>query len=250
MDTDTPTLWKRLRNQILPPVPNFYARLCRQCEMAAGGIDELVSYMETGRDPHADRVAELERRGEALKNENMATLHQAFSTPIDREDIYQSIAALAEILNYARTTVREMQLLAVRPDRHTLGMARQLAAGVAELQRGFDQLEKQPLAAEAHADNARATEREVENSYRAAVAELFDASHYRRTQTGADNPEAASLNVLLQPLPDDQSPAIAAALGFVVDILKRREIYRHMSNAADRLVRAGEVLHDIVAKIA
>ena len=36
----------------------------------------------------------------------------------------------------------------------------------------------------------------------------------------------------------------------VMERLKRREIYRHMSNSADRLARAGNTLHDIVVKIA
>jgi uncharacterized protein Yka (UPF0111/DUF47 family) len=39
------------------------------------------------------------------------------------------------------------------------------------------------------------------------------------------------------------------AMASVIRIFKRREVYRHMSNAADRLARAGEVLHDIVVKI-
>jgi len=40
-----------------------------------------------------------------------------------------------------------------------------------------------------------------------------------------------------------------AAVKLVLEIFKRREVYRHLSNAADRLARAGEVLHDIVVKI-
>jgi hypothetical protein len=33
-------------------------------------------------------------------------------------------------------------------------------------------------------------------------------------------------------------------------MFKRREVYRHMSNAADRLEHAAGVLHDIVVQIA
>ena len=40
-----------------------------------------------------------------------------------------------------------------------------------------------------------------------------------------------------------------AAIKLVIEIFKHREIYRHLSNASDRLARAGEVLHDIVVKI-
>ena len=34
----------------------------------------------------------------------------------------------------------------------------------------------------------------------------------------------------------------------VVQILKRREVYRHLSNAADRVASAAETLHAIVVK--
>ena len=35
-----------------------------------------------------------------------------------------------------------------------------------------------------------------------------------------------------------------------INMFKRREIYRHLSNAADRVAAAGNTLHDIVVKIA
>ncbi len=35
-----------------------------------------------------------------------------------------------------------------------------------------------------------------------------------------------------------------------MEAFKRREVYRHMSNAADRLAHAGATLYDIVVKIA
>ncbi len=51
-------------------------------------------------------------------------------------------------------------------------------------------------------------------------------------------------------LNDAESAGLAPALGFLLEIMKRREVYRHMSNAADRVARTAEVLHDIVAKMA
>ena len=35
----------------------------------------------------------------------------------------------------------------------------------------------------------------------------------------------------------------------VIEIFKRREIYRHLSNGAYGLARAGDRLHDIIVKI-
>ncbi len=41
----------------------------------------------------------------------------------------------------------------------------------------------------------------------------------------------------------------AEAMFTVVEMFKRREIYRHLSNGADRLARAADHLHDIIVKI-
>lgn len=41
----------------------------------------------------------------------------------------------------------------------------------------------------------------------------------------------------------------ARAMLAVVDMFKRREIYRHLSNGANRLARAADRLHNIIVKI-
>ena len=44
-------------------------------------------------------------------------------------------------------------------------------------------------------------------------------------------------------------PTGPAAVGPGMEVFKRREIYRHLSNAGDRVAHAGECLHDIVVKM-
>ena len=39
------------------------------------------------------------------------------------------------------------------------------------------------------------------------------------------------------------------ALRTVIEIFKKREVYRHLANMADRLAHAGDTLHDIVVKM-
>ena len=62
---------------------------------------------------------------------------------------------------------------------------------------------------------AKALENRVEQVYREAIADLF---------SGPDN------------------------IGHVVQMLKMREVYRHLSNAADRGDEAANVIADIVVK--
>lgn len=235
---------------MFPRTPDFYRLLNRQCELLVEGTAELAAFMNTTEDHHADRVIDLERQCDVLKSENMTILHQAFATPFDREDIYRSIAALDDIVNYLKSTVRELRTLALGPDEHTRAMAELLHEGALALQKGYARLEKQPLRAEADAETARKTERSIEHVYRTAISELFDAEHYVANLTLEQEQAEGSLDVFTQKLTRREEAAVGSAVGFVLEILKRREVYRHMSNAADRVVRAGEVLHDIVAKIA
>lgn len=246
----SPSLLQRAWWRLFPQMPDFHALINRQCQLMTEGTAELAAYMQTSEDVHADRVIELERQGDAVKEENMSTLHQAFATPYDREDIYRSIVAIDEVLNYAKSTIREIRGLHLVPDEHTRAMAALLHEGALALQHGYQRLAQQPLKAETDAEAARKTERAVEHIYREALSELFDASHYMATLTPEQQQAADDMEVLMQDLNTREVSGVGSAMGFVVEILKRREVYRHMSNAADRVAAAGQVLEDIVAKIA
>jgi uncharacterized protein Yka (UPF0111/DUF47 family) len=153
-----------------------------------------------------------EHAADTLKARNLRILNEAFSTPFDREDIYRAIAHVDHVVNYCKSTVNEMDLLQVRPDAHTLAMVKQLEEGARAIRDGFARLRRDPATAQEYADLGRKAERRIEKLYRAALVELFQGDDY-------------------------------------LNMFKRREIYRHLSNAGDRLARAANTLHDIVVKI-
>jgi hypothetical protein len=72
---------------------------------------------------HALRVRELEHAGDELKDRNMDVFNRAFSTPMDREELYRAISTIDHVINYAKTTVREMEALGVEPDQSTTEIA-------------------------------------------------------------------------------------------------------------------------------
>jgi uncharacterized protein Yka (UPF0111/DUF47 family) len=217
--------------RIFPKVPDFFALLVDQTAMAVLATTALADYMETGNVEAAERVLALEHEGDALKDRNFDTLNQAFSTPMDREDLYRAIATIDHVLNYAKTTVREMQMLGVKPDETTLELAGYLRDGAVALDAGYRALATSPASAEGYAQAARKAERNCEKAYRRALAALFDVEQ-----------EVAAMH-------DMEGPTGPAALTRVMDVFKKREVYRHLSNGADRVARAGEVLRDIVVKL-
>lgn len=222
----------RFVNRVFPRMPDFYGLINDQCDFIVKAMDVFVEFMATGEMEIGNRVRALEKEGDALKSRRMEILNHAFATPMDREDIYRAIVTIDEILNYAKTTVREVEALKIKPDRHMADMARLIRDGSIALRDGYAKLSTRPMDAEAYAATARKAERNTEKVYRAALAELFDADNY----IGA--------------LTDKSGDAEVKTMMYVIEMFKRREVYRHLSNTADRLEHASGVLHDIVVQIA
>lgn len=222
----------RLVDRVFPRMPDFYGLINAQCDLICDAMDVFVAFMETGDAATGKRVRAMEKEGDDLKARNMAILGRAFATPMDREDIYRAIVAIDEILNYAKTTVREVEALEIKPDKHMAEMARLIRDGCGALRQGYAKLSSAPTAAEADAAVARKSERSTEKLYRAALAELFHAETH------------------IDALGRNTENAQADAMRYVIEIFKRREVYRHLSNAADRVEHGASVLHDIVVQIA
>ena len=224
----------RVAQQMWPRSPNFFELVNEQCDMAVKIMDGLIAYMESADKDRGRHVSKLEKEGEELKRRNLEILNTAFSTPMDREDIYRAIVDVDHVMDYAKTTVREIYMFGVEPDKYTLQMTQHLKEGTTALQKGFRLLREDPIAARAEAQNARKSERNVEKVYRIALTELFDMKSHTNAIRTAKNDSNAEAEILV--------------LEHVMETLKRRELYRHLSNAADRLARAGNTLHDIIVK--
>ncbi len=209
---DQPPIFRRLFERVFPKMPNFFALLTEQCEHVAHTTGLLVEFMESGEAATGDQIRQDEHTADHIKIRNLHTLNEAFSTPIDREDLYRAIIDLDEVVNYCKSTVSEMSVLCLAPDKHCLEMAMHIKLGTDALALGFARLAKEPAVAAADADAARKAERKVEKAYRRAIAELFQGDDY-------------------------------------INMFKRREIYRHLSNAADRMANCANTLHDIVVKM-
>lgn len=233
MSTSIGTFLERLIDRVIPPMPDFFSLINEQCDLCVRTMTVFVSYMECGDTDAAAEIRDLEKQGGKLKQRNNNVLDKAFTTPMDREDIYDAITSIDEIINYAKSTIRELEVLSLEPDRHMLEMAIELRAGSEALQRGFAKLSTDPAHAEHDAMAARKAERKVENVYRHSIAELFQTEAMLKKMPGNNNC-------------GDEHLLLALA---IIDIFKHREIYRHMSNGADRLVHAADKLNDIIVKI-
>ena len=212
MSEQQKSLFRRAFERVFPKMPDFFTLLAEQCQQVAHAVGLLVEFMETGDAGAAERVRQDEGAADTIKLRNLRELNEAFATPIDRENLYRAIMDLDEIVNYCKSTVNEMEVLKLVPDKFCLEMAMHIKAGADALSLGFARLEKDPASVAEYATVARESEHRVEAAYRRAIAELFEGDNY-------------------------------------IHMFKRREIYRHLSNAADRMANCANTLNDIIVKL-
>jgi uncharacterized protein Yka (UPF0111/DUF47 family) len=212
MSEASKTMLARILDRVFPKVPDFFHMITEQTIMVAKTVDLLVEYMEHGDPTVAEAVKQDVHEADLIKMRNLHELNDAFSTPIDREDIYRVIIALDDIVMYCKTTVHEMDVLGVAPDDFMRNVAHCIKQGVEALANGYAKLGSTPATAALDADEARKAERHAEKLYRIALPILFEGTDY-------------------------------------INMFKRREIYRHLTNAAQHMALCANRLHDIVVKI-
>ena len=222
--------WHRLWQLLVPPMPNFYGMLGEQADNLRATVAALADYLQERDSELAEQVHALVEQGHGLRDSTLSQLYRSFITPIDREDIYTLAIAIDHILDYLKNTVREVEVLQVDADTWMQRMTAELVEGVASLALGLARFRAGQAEDVAHTVQTREAERLVEDLYRDALEEMFQGEEYQQLSQGST------------------PPAVRDCLEFVVSRIKRREVYRHLSNAADRLAHAGEALRDISIK--
>jgi len=200
--------WRKRRSR-------FLDLLIEQAKYAVAGSEALVEYMRNPNDETAQQVSRIETAADETRRILIDELNRTFVTPFDREDIYALSLTIDDVLDYANTTVDEMTILRVEPNPYLQRMASLLADAARELYTGVTELIEHPHVASDHAVRAKALENRIESVYREALGAMFNQT---------------------------------LDLEHVVAMLKLREIYRHLSNAADRGDQAANTISDIVVK--
>lgn len=196
---------------------NLFLKLMHdQAALTYAGLEALKAYMD---DEDAAAAAELikkEKEADEVRRILIFELNKTFITPFDREDIFALSRAIDDVLDYAYSTLNEMEILKVHPTPYMQRIASLLRDAAQELLQAVIRLEDHPGVANEHVQRAKALENRIEEVYREAIADLFH---------GAEDTK------------------------HIMKMLKSREVYRHLSNAADRGDEAANVIADIVVKI-
>ena len=193
----------------------FIALLIEQSSLTFKGVETLQKYMKSHSHTLAEELTGIEKEADEVRRILIAELNRSFVTPIDREDIFGLSRAIDDVVDYAYSTISEMDVLKVEPTTFMLRMTSLLKDATYELYMAMKRIEEHPAVAGEHSQRAKALETRVENVYREAIADIFSG-------------------------PED--------VHHVFEMLKRREVLRHLSNAADRVDEAANLIADIVVK--
>ncbi|MBI5035018.1 MAG: DUF47 family protein [Chloroflexi bacterium] len=207
----------RLRNPFTSQSnTDFLKLLSDQAEKTCEGLRALEAYVKDGDESQARRVESIEKEADEVRRILIDELNRTFVTPIDREDLFTLSRTIDDVLDYGYTTLDELVTFGVKPNQHLQRMASILREAAEELYLSVVQMKDHPRVALDHAGRAKALENRAESVYRSAIADLFQ-----------------DIKTI-----DD-----------VVQVLKMREIYRHLSNAADRGDETANIIGDIIVKM-
>jgi predicted phosphate transport protein (TIGR00153 family) len=195
---------------------NVFIKLIHdQAAATLAGMEALLAYINDPNTASAELLTKMEKEADEFRRILICELNRTFITPFDREDIFALSRSIDDVLDYAFSTLSEIQLLRVKPTPYMQRITTLLRDAANELLMAVDRLQDHPGVANEHAHRAKALENKVELLYREALADLFkgveDTKH-------------------------------------VMKVFKYREVYRHLSNAADRGDEAANLIASIVMK--
>jgi uncharacterized protein Yka (UPF0111/DUF47 family) len=162
----------------LPAEPDLLGLLDRQCDITVGGLDAFADWA-SGSVADEAVVRAAEHDADDARRGLLRALREAFTTPIDAEDLFALSESLDAVMNGAKNLVRESEVIGVPPDGFIAAMASELASGARHARLAFAALVDDHDGATAAADAATKSVRRVEHIYRDAMSKLLDLDELR-----------------------------------------------------------------------
>lgn len=167
-----------MKRWFLPYTPDVLGTLHLQAATTIAGVDAFVAWAG-GDASQADAVRKAEHEADVHRRELQRQLLDAFTVPFDAEDLFVLSERLDTVMNGAKNTVREAEVMGMMPNEHLATMAGSIAAGVRHLAAAFDALRTDREKALTEADAAIGSARTLEKAYRQAMSETLQIQDVR-----------------------------------------------------------------------
>ncbi len=206
---------QRIADNFRKKPDRFLERLRQHALITLEASQALHDYMRHPNKKNAERIGKLEKNADEVRRIFIDELNRTFVVPIDRADLQTLSRAIDDVLDELWATVNEMDMLGVEPNIHLREMVELISTEIEEILLALERLPKHAGVATTHAIRARSGDNRLERQYAEALADLFK--------------EPKDLDAL-------------------VDIMKRREIYRHLFHASERVADVANLIEDVVVK--
>jgi uncharacterized protein Yka (UPF0111/DUF47 family) len=162
----------------LPESPDVLGLLQLQVAATVEGIDAFAAWAG-GDAAAADTVRVCEHRADKVKRELLDALRAAFVIPLEPEDVFAMSRGVDWMLNRAKDTINEAEVMACPPDAALADMTALLAEAVRHLEEAVDALKRPDDDPTGPAEAAIKAERNHERAYRAGMAALLEIDDLR-----------------------------------------------------------------------
>lgn len=191
---------------------NFYEMLKKQASVTVDGVKAFNDYCTEPTPEKAAEVKQFEVQADTARRVLISEMNKTFITPIDREDLFDLSCAIDDIIDYSNTTIEELGIYKLEPDDFVKEMAKLILQHATGILNAVTFLENNKDMSSDEAVKMKKLENKANELYHKALSELFDSEDIKK-------------------------------------ILKTREIYRHLNNAADKGDHAADVLLNIIVKM-
>lgn len=190
---------------------DFYSVLTQQAQTVRDTVSALGVFCENPTQENGDFVKTKEHEADQIRYQLVDAINRTFTTPIDRDDLFRLSTAIDDLADYAWTTVKDLRIYDIPPDKNLSSMAEillQMADGILLC---VTNLANNHALVSAEAIKVKKLENRMNSRFHESIAELFTSDDIKK-------------------------------------ILKYREIYSHMNHASDKGDVCADMLQDIVVK--
>jgi len=190
---------------------DFYGILTHQAQVIRDTVNALCEFCENPTQENGDFVKAKEHEADQIRYQLIEDINHTFITPIDREDLFRLSTSIDDLADYAWTTVKELRIYDILPDKNLLSMAKILLQMADGLLICVENLEKNHAVVSKEATKVKKLENVLNVRFHESIAELFTSDDLKK-------------------------------------ILKYREIYSHMNHASDKGDVSADILLNIIVK--
>ncbi len=203
--------------QFFPAKIDFFALLDKAVNNANKTTERLVVLVEdfSRAEEIVQEIHDLEQEGDMITHDIIRNLNKTFLTPLDREDIHMLASRIDDVVDLVWACVDKMIVFRIEaPTKEAVYLAKELHDTTHAIQRAFKELETKDYAhVKEYCIEINEMENKIDRIFRNALGELFDDFNDKPTM-----------------------------------IIKWKNLYEHLEDAADKCEDIANILEGIVLK--